>query len=68
MQSADVPINVAKDFPGHKSIAITSHIYTHLSVDAFAEASLKVINFQHAQQRKKKRNPSETGDTSNSRK
>ena len=50
------------------TIAMTSHIYTHLSVDAFAEASLKVINFQHAQQRKKKRNPSETGDTSNSRK
>ena len=79
LQSADVPINVAKDFLGHKSIAMTSHIYTHLSVDAFAEASLKVINFQHAQQRKKnyqgkreqnsqKRNPSETGDTSNSRK
>ena len=54
LQSADVPINVAKDFLGHKSIAMTSHIYTHLSVDAFAEASLKVINFQHAQQRKKK--------------
>ncbi|MFR0942104.1 MAG: hypothetical protein ACLSF2_07020 [Butyricicoccus sp.] len=52
MQSADVPINVAKDFLGHKSIAMTSQIYTHLSVDAFAEASLKVINFQHAQQRK----------------
>ena len=54
LQSADVPINVAKDFLGHKSIAMTSQIYTHLSVDAFAEASLKVINFQHAQQRKKK--------------
>lgn len=55
LQSADVPINVAKDFLGHKSIAMTSQIYTHLSVDAFAEASLKVINFQHAQQRKKKK-------------
>ena len=68
LQSADVPINVAKDFLGNKSIAMISQIYTHLSIDAFAEASLKVINFQHAQQRKKKRNPSETGDTSNSRK
>ena len=55
LQSADVPINVAKDFLGHKSIAMTSQIYTHLSVDAFAEASLKVINFQHAQQRKEKK-------------
>ena len=54
LQSADVPINVAKDFLGHKSIDMTSQIYIHLSVDAFAEASLKVINFQHAQQRKKK--------------
>lgn len=68
LQSADVPINVAKDFLGNKSIAMISQIYTHLSIDVFAEASLKVINFQHAQQRKKKRNPSETGDTSNSRK
>ncbi|MDD6469548.1 MAG: tyrosine-type recombinase/integrase [Butyricicoccus sp.] len=55
LQSADVPINVAKDFLGHKSIAMISQIYTHLSIDAFAEASLKVINFQHAQQRKKKK-------------
>ena len=37
------------------SIAMTSQIYTHLSVDAFAEASLKVINFQRAQQRKEKK-------------
>ena len=56
LQSADVPINVAKDFLGHKSITMTSQIYTHPSVDAFAEASLKVINFQHAQQRKEKKN------------
>ncbi len=55
LQSADVPINVTKDFLGHKSIAMTSQIYTYLSVDAFAEASLKVINFQHAQQRKEKK-------------
>ena len=64
LQSADVPINVTKDFLGHKSIAMTSQIYTHLSVDAFADASLKVINFQHAQQRKEKRNLLGTGDTS----
>ena len=45
LQSAGVPLNVAKDLPGHQSIAMTSQIYTHLSVDAFTEASLKVINF-----------------------
>ena len=55
LQSASVPLNVAKDLPGHQSIARTSQIYTHLSVDAFAEASLTVINFQHAQQRKAKK-------------
>lgn len=55
LQSAGVPLNVAKDLLGHQSIAMTSQIYTHLSVDAFAEASLKVINFQHAQQRKEKK-------------
>ena len=55
LQSAGVPLNVAKDLLGHQSIAMTSQIYTHLSVDAFVEASLKVINFQHAQQRKEKK-------------
>ena len=55
LQSAGVPLNVAKDLLGHQSIAMTSQIYTHPSVDAFAEASLKVINFQHAQQRKEKK-------------
>ena len=64
LQSAGVPLNVAKDLLSHQSIAMTSQIYTHLSVDAFADASLKVINFQHAQQRKEKRNLLGTGDTS----
>ena len=45
LQSADVPINVAKDFLEHKSIAMTSHIYTHLSDEAFTNASLKVLSF-----------------------
>ena len=49
LQSAGVPLNVAKDLLCHQSIAMTSQIYTYLSVDSFAEASLKVINFQHAQ-------------------
>lgn len=45
LQSAGVPLNVAKDFLGHKSIAMTSHIYTHLSDEAFTNASLKVLSF-----------------------
>ena len=45
LQSAGVPINVAKDFLGHKSITMTSHIYTHLSDEAFTNASLKVLSF-----------------------
>ena len=45
LQSAGVPLNVAKDFLEHKSIAMTSHIYTHLSDEAFTNASLKVLSF-----------------------
>lgn len=52
LQSADVPINVAKDFLGHKSIAMTSHIYTHLSDEAFTNASLKVLSFATASRKK----------------
>lgn len=59
LQPAGLPLNVAKHLPGHQSIAMTSQIYTHLSVDAFAAASLKVINCQHAQQRKAKKKSAE---------
>lgn len=45
LQSADVPINVAKNLLGHQSITMTSHIYTHLSDEAFTNASLKVLSF-----------------------
>ncbi|WP_417184155.1 tyrosine-type recombinase/integrase [Agathobaculum sp.] len=45
LQSAGVPLNVAKDLLGHQSIAMTSHIYTHLSDEAFTNASLKVLSF-----------------------
>lgn len=54
LQSADVAINVAKDFLGHKTIQTTSRVYTHLSPDAFANASLKVLDFQSTKNRKKK--------------
>lgn len=53
LQSAGVPINVAKDLLGHKSIAMTSHIYTHLSTEAFASAAACVSNFYEAQETRK---------------
>ena len=45
VQSAGVPLNVAKDLLDHQSIAMTSQIYTHLSDEAFTNASLKVLSF-----------------------
>ena len=45
LQSAGVPLNVAKDLLGHRSIAMTSQIYTHFSDEAFTNASLKVLSF-----------------------
>ena len=45
LQSAGVPLNVAKDLLGHQSIAMTSQIYTHFSDEAFTNASLKVLSF-----------------------
>lgn len=53
LQSAGVPINVAKDLLGHKNIAMTSHIYTHLSNEAFASAAARVSNFYEAQETRK---------------
>ena len=55
LQSADVPINVAKDFLGHKSIAMTSHIYTHLSDEAFTNASLKVLSLRPSRKKTQKK-------------
>lgn len=52
LQSAGVPLNVAKDLLGHQSIAMTSHIYTHLSDEAFANASLKVLSFANESRKK----------------
>ena len=45
LQSAGVPLNVAKDLLDHQSIAMTSQIYTHLSDEASTNASLKVLSF-----------------------
>ena len=43
LQTAGVPINVAKDLLGHKEISMTARIYTHLSDEAFAAAANKVV-------------------------
>lgn len=42
LQTAGVPINVAKDLMGHKDISVTAKIYTHLSDVSFAEASAQI--------------------------
>lgn len=39
LQTAGVPINVAKDLMGHKDISVTARIYTHLSKQSFADAA-----------------------------
>lgn len=48
LQSAGVPINVAKDLLGHKDIAMTARIYTHLSNEAFSFAAHKIAIFDAA--------------------
>ena len=48
LQTAGVPINVAKELMGHKSIAMTARIYTHLSDEAFASAADRIAEFQQA--------------------
>ncbi len=53
LQSAGVPINVAKDLLGHKNIAMTAKVYTHLSEEAFNAAAEKVCAFEKARQEKK---------------
>ena len=53
LQSAGVPINVAKDLLGHKSISMTAKVYTHLSDEAFNAAAEKVCTFEKARQEKK---------------
>lgn len=42
LQTAGIPINVAKDLMGHKDIAVTARIYTHLSAQSFADAAAQI--------------------------
>lgn len=46
LQSAGVPINVAKELMGHENISVTSRIYTHHSDISIADALTKMDNFQ----------------------
>lgn len=46
LQSAGVPINVAKELMGHSDISITAKIYTHHSEIAFDNAK-QLINKLH---------------------
>lgn len=45
LQTAGVPINVAKDFMGHSSITLTANIYTHTSDKSWLDASDKYNAF-----------------------
>lgn len=46
LQSAGVPINVARELMGHSSIAITSRIYTHHSNDSLLSALDSINSYQ----------------------
>ena len=45
LQSAGVPINVARELMGHSSIALTAQIYTHMTGDVFSAAAEKIAAF-----------------------
>lgn len=51
LQTAGVPINVAKEFMEHSDIALTSKTYTHHSEESFINAA-KSINRFHEPERK----------------
>lgn len=53
LQTAGVPINVAKDLLGHATIAMTSQIYTHLSDAAFASAAERIVALDDARRQNK---------------
>ena len=49
LQTAGIPLNIAKELLGHKEISMTAKIYTHLSDEAFNSAAEKVAIFDRAQ-------------------
>lgn len=48
LQSAGVPINLAKELMGHSDISTTSKIYTHSSEIALINAAKMIDNFHYA--------------------
>jgi len=56
LQSAGVPINVAKEFMGHSDIALTSKIYTHKSETAFQNAAKSINEFHNPKPKLTKNN------------
>ena len=54
LQSAGVPINVAKELMGHESIDVTSKIYTHHSDVSISDALSKMNKFQKSDKLEKK--------------
>lgn len=53
LQTAGVPINVAKDLMGHKDLKMTAKIYTRLSSESLAEAGARIEELAAARERKK---------------
>ena len=47
LQSAGVPINVAKELMGHSDISLTAKIYTHHSETAFQNAAMLINQFHN---------------------
>lgn len=54
LQSAGVPLNIAREFMGHEDIALTSKIYTHQSEDSFKLAAKMIDNFHEPKKKFKK--------------
>ena len=53
LQTAGVPINVAKDLLGHKTITMTAQVYTHLSESAITDAMNKITALHHEERKRK---------------
>jgi integrase len=44
LQTAGVPINIAKELMGHSSISVTANIYTHTSAQSMEDAADRINN------------------------
>lgn len=57
LQSAGVPLNVAKELMGHEDISVTANIYTHTSSDTAKEAIGSLDTYLDEQKKKEKQRP-----------